>query len=124
KFTAAESMHFARESHTATLLPDGSVLITGGRTDPWYDAPPLAELYDPSAGTFSPINMKAGRSSHQATLLKDGRVLITGGQFTGPYSVYSGRVHASAEFYNPAVLIPAPSLLSISGDGRGQGAIQ
>jgi hypothetical protein len=124
KFSTTDSMHFAREWHTATLLPDGLVLITGGRTDPWYDAPPLAELYDPSAGTFSPINMKAGRSSHQATLLKDGRVLITGGQFTGPYSVYSGRVHASAEFYNPAVLIPAPSLLSLSGDGPGQGAIQ
>jgi hypothetical protein len=124
KFTAAESMHFARESHTATLLPDGSVLITGGRTDPWYDAPPLAELYDPSAGTFSPINMKAGRFSHQATLLKDGRVLITGGLFTGPYSVYSGRVHASAELFTPAVLVPAPALLSLSGDGRGQGAIQ
>jgi hypothetical protein len=124
KFTATESMHFTREEHTATLLPDGSVLITGGRTDNWFDAPPFAELYDPSAGVFSPITMKAGRSSHQATLLKDGRVLITGGQFTGPYSVTSAWVHASAEFYNPAVLIPAPSLLSLSGDGRGQGAIQ
>jgi uncharacterized protein (TIGR03437 family) len=31
---------------------------------------------------------------------------------------------ASAELYTPPVLVPAPSLLSLSGDGKGQGAIQ
>jgi len=124
KFSTTDSMHFAREEHTATLLPDGSVLITGGRTDSFYTAPLLAELYDPPTGIFlAPIVMNASRSSHQATLLNDGRVLITGGLFTGPYSAYTPLIHASAELFTPAVLVPAPALLSLSGDGQGQGAI-
>jgi uncharacterized protein (TIGR03437 family) len=32
-------------------------------------------------------------------------------------------VLSSAEIYHPGVLVPAPVLLSLSGDGRGQGAI-
>lgn len=124
-FASTGSMRTARESHSATLLPDGTVLITGGRLDNWYDAAPLAELYDPRTDVFvTAAAMNGGRSSHQATLLNDGRVLITGGLFTGPYSVYEGRIHSSAEIYNPAILTPAPALLSLSGDGQGQGAIQ
>jgi uncharacterized protein (TIGR03437 family) len=36
----------------------------------------------------------------------------------------AGNANASAELYNPPSLVPAPVLLSLSGDGRGQGAIQ
>jgi hypothetical protein len=125
RFSLTASMYIGRYNHTSTLLPDGTVLITGGITDSWYTAPPLAEPYDPSTGTFlAPIVMKASRSSHQATLLNDGRVLITGGLFTGPYSIYTPMIHSSAELFTPAVLVPAPALLSLSGDGQGQGAIQ
>ena len=47
------SMTIARAGHTATLLPNGKVLIAGGATDGFQ---PLtsAELYDLSTGTFSP----------------------------------------------------------------------
>ena len=66
--------------------------------------------------------MQSGRFSHRATLLADGRVLITGGSFSNGYS--SGTYPlASAEICTPAVLVPAPMLFSLSGDGRGQGAI-
>lgn len=51
---------------------------------------------------------------------RTGRVLITGG-LSGSFP---SQVLASAELYNPPVLVPAPVLLSLSGDGKGQGAIQ
>ncbi len=120
-FTATGNMTEDRVGHTATLLPDGSALITGGGSLPTSQS---AEIYDPSTGTFSSLgNMTARRTSHTATLLKDGRVLIVGGYRLGSGPA-TGASLASAELYTPTVLAPAPMLLSISGDGRGQGAIQ
>src|ERR1051326_3806788 len=49
RFIPTGSMATPRSGHTATLLPNGKVLITSG-TD---DRPASAELYDPSPGTFS-----------------------------------------------------------------------
>ena len=96
----------------ATLLPDGTVLITGGLT-PDHKEQVAAELYIPASGTFSPaFNMIRGHIGHTSTLLSDGTVLIAGSSVGG-----------SAELYHPPVLIPAPLLFSLSGDGRGQGAI-
>jgi hypothetical protein len=118
--------------HTATLLSDGSVLLAGGD---WGEvAPPIlfsagAEIYDPAKGTFgSTGGMHANRWGHTATLLNDGRVLIAGGySFLGSVAPdgYQGRTEtlSSAELYTPAVLAGPPVLLSLSGDGKGQGAI-
>ena len=61
--------------------------------------------------------MTTGRHSHTATLLPDGMVLVAGG-----YSAWPGAT-STAEIYRPGVLIPAPALFSVSGDGQGQGAI-
>lgn len=122
-FTPTGDMALPRFLHASTLLPDETVLITGGRVDNFFGTTPVAELYNPAMGAFfTPGNMKSGRWNHQATLLNDGRVLITGGSFSNAYP--KEQLLSSAEIYTPAVLIPGPVLLSLSGDGQGQGAIQ
>ena len=124
-FTRTGDMTTARDIHTATLLPDGRVLITGSRDYSDGHSNPSAELYDPSTGAFTNIgNMTARRGYHAATLLKDGRVLITGGLNVNEREGQPPTNLSSAEVYTPSVLVPAPVLLSLSGDGRGQGAIQ
>jgi hypothetical protein len=77
----------ARSQHTATLLPDGRVLVVGGS---WWDGVAFvtratAELWDPATGRFSPAGtLSQGRYDHTATLLPDGRVLVVGGSVGDP----------------------------------------
>jgi len=71
-FSVTGSMVEVRDSHTATLLPNGMVLVAGGDS--------TAELFDPATGSFSPTGaMEVERSGHSATLLKNGAVLVAGG---------------------------------------------
>jgi Galactose oxidase, central domain len=103
RFNAVGAMITPRFFHTATLLPDGRVLITGG--DSSYGGRGLAteksaELYNPSTGTFTATaSMTTPRDGHTATLLPDGKVLIAGG---GPRIDGSGYSLASAELYDAA----------------------
>jgi hypothetical protein len=121
-FSATGSLVTGREQHTATLLPDGTVLFLGGHWDL-----PNGEIYNPATGTFWYFgDMITGRETFAATLLSDGRVLITGGDTYDPF-LAPGADHpitSKAELYTPRVLVPPPALLSLSGDGKGQGAIQ
>jgi hypothetical protein len=72
-----------RSGHTATLLGDGNVLITGGGNDP--SNLNSAELYRLSDGQCVPLKpMRTARERHSATMLADGRVLITGGTIVQP----------------------------------------
>src|SRR5437870_789392 len=69
------SMAHARWFHTATLLRNGKVLVTGGDTDCCFTALASAELYDPATGTWSTTgSMAIPRSYHSATRLLNGEV--------------------------------------------------
>src|SRR5437762_5898777 len=69
-----------RAGHSATLLPDGTVLIVGG-VGIGGQTLFAAERFDPGASTFTPlaIDASASRARQTATVLTDGRVLIVGG---------------------------------------------
>jgi len=91
----ATPMLTPRSGHTATLLPDGKVLIAGGmrRNQDFYKS---AELYDPATGKFQPTGgMSLGRVGHFAILLRSGKVLVGGGWIGGSPT-------DSAELYDPA----------------------
>jgi len=67
----------ARSNHTATLLPDGRVLVAGGHGG---DRLASAELYDPATGTWTATgDLTEPYLGHTATLLSDGTVLVAGG---------------------------------------------
>jgi len=72
------SMLAARSGHTASLLPDGRVLLAGGSNS---GGPVSAlEIFDPSSDSFSGAGVLGSPvSQHAAATLADGRVLIAGG---------------------------------------------
>jgi N-acetylneuraminic acid mutarotase len=95
-FSNTGSLADARTSHTATLLQDGKVLVTGGATV-FPNQLSSAELYDPATSTWTATGSLAhARQGHTATLLPDGRVLVAGG-----YNSANAEL-ASAEVYDPA----------------------
>jgi hypothetical protein len=95
KFRPTGPMHHARLSHTATLLPDGRVLVAGGRGS---EVNASAEIYDPKTGAFrETASMTTARYKHTAGLLPDGRVLLAGGSDERDWH---GRL-SSAEIYDP-----------------------
>jgi hypothetical protein len=102
-FTATETTAF---TGTATLLPDGTVLVTGYFFHTPTGGFPNAALYDPATGAFSTTgDMATPRSGHTATLLPDGTVLVSGG---GPGAGISSL--ASAEIYHPAAVQGTPTV--------------
>ena len=133
-FAATQSMSTPRDLNSATLLPDGTVLEAGGvqfGCTPYGCIPPTlasAEIYDPATrGFLTTGSLASARHAHTATLLNNGQVLITGGTaFVASGSASRGTPvngMSSAELYTPAVLVPAPALFTLSGDGKGQGTI-
>src|SRR5207253_2443209 len=84
-----------RVDHTATLLPNGKVLVAGGFND-GSGALASAELYDPATGRWARTgSLNFARYHHTATLLPNGQVLVAGGDG-------SDGILSSVELYNPA----------------------
>jgi hypothetical protein len=92
-WSATGSMTTARALATATLLPNGTVLVAGGYCFTQLGSMislASAEIYDPVAGTWKPAaNMLSDRYGHSANLLPDGTVLVAGDG-------------SGAEIYDPA----------------------
>lgn len=99
-WTPTGAMTVARQSATATRLPDGRVLIVGGQRvgsvdvgDVYFET---AELFDPAANKFTKLaaKMATKRSQHAAVAIAGGKVLVVGGT--------SGVMSAStAELFDP-----------------------
>jgi galactose oxidase len=105
-------MHFRRRQHNATILPNGTVLATGGTQGPNFnDVDPgaavhTAELWDPVGGTWTVMAEEAVDRCYHATavLLPDGRVLSAGGGEYAPEINVANPAkdtHADAQLFSP-----------------------
>jgi hypothetical protein len=105
KLEPGPNMAVARRQLNATILPDGTVLVTGGSSGAGFNneasAVLSAELWNPNTNTFRTLaSMKVPRVYHSiAVLLQDGRVLAMGGGQGG-----GGIDRRDAEYFNPPYL--------------------
>lgn len=134
----------SRSLHTATLLNDGRILVTGGDAGvPDYDTlvPAVgtqsqvlgtAEIFDPSTRTWAAVSSLSPRLGHTATLLDDGRVLVAGGTSSptgvmASVEIYDPTTRAwtsampmgSARAFHTATLLTDGRVLVIGGDANG-----
>jgi galactose oxidase-like protein/Big-like domain-containing protein len=109
------TMANARRQANGTLLPDGTVFVTGGSSGAAFDDQTLpvfpTELWNPATGTWSTMaSLTTYRGYHSvALLLPDGRVLSAGGQCS-----VTGCNPYSAEIFSPPYLFkgPRPTIVS------------
>jgi large repetitive protein len=128
-WTQTGSMQGAREQHSATLLPDGEVLVAGGLNQGGFCCSPFeyssAELYDPATGTWAPTaSMAAKHAGQTATLLPGGWVLVAGGGTSvaeiyepGPAIWVSPGAMSTARTHQTATLLPNGRVLVAGGAG-------
>jgi hypothetical protein len=83
----------ARHDHTATLLPNGKVLIAGGSNNNIYL--PAAEVYDPATNAWASAGFMSSARDVPTAILISGKVLVAGG-FTA-----NGTLLSSTDLYDP-----------------------
>ena len=116
---ATSAMHFRRRQHNATILADGTVLVTGGTQGPGFnDVDPgdpihAAELWDPATGNWTVLAEEAVDRCYHATavLLPDGRVFSAGGGEYAPQNNVANPpkdTHSDAQFFSPPYLFRGP----------------
>src|SRR5438105_6648103 len=92
-WTPTGSLATARYDHTATLLPNGKVLVAGGG-DSFGQEFASAELYDPATGLWTATgSMSTARVNYTATLLPNGKVLVAGGSGNGGLHLGDAELH-------------------------------
>jgi N-acetylneuraminic acid mutarotase len=132
-WTPLGEMSVSRDSHTATLLLNGKVLVAGGKNSV---AIKTASLYDPIANTWNDTGeMASARYAHTATILQNGRVLVVGGKddagFLTKTELYDPIVNAwtpgealgIARSDHTATLLPNGKVLVIGGQNTASGAL-
>jgi hypothetical protein len=117
-WASAGAMSSGRRTHSATLLPNGRVLVAGGTNGPTVFS--SAEFFNPETVSWATTgSMATARFLHSGTVLPDGKVLVAGGQ-----NSVSGQ--SSAELFSPTYAIvfsivpasgPDSSVVTISGSG-------
>jgi N-acetylneuraminic acid mutarotase len=105
-------LNIPRADHTATLLPDGKVLVLGGEGHSGYLG--SSELYDPNTGKWNfTSNLSSPRNAYTATLLADGKVLIVGGYYSHPLG--SAELGSNFAAVPPPIVRPVISMASVAG---------
>lgn len=117
------SMAYGRAEHTATLLANGLVLVTGGTR---LNAP--SELYDPNTGVWSDTGKLSTRQAgHTSILMSDGKVLLAGGsQSMVPSELYDPETGvwgatgalSNSRYYLAAVRLANGKALVVGGTGH------
>ncbi len=134
-WTNTGAMNYPRYGHTATLLPNGKVLVSGGLgkvgTNVNFATTDITELYDPATGLWTTSGtLNKGRYNHTATLLQDGKVLVAGGSITNAtlvtqtaelYDYTTGLWNTTGSLplplgYHTATLLPNGHVLVAGGD--------
>ena len=99
------SMSQPRCLHSATLLPDGKVLVSGGVNSIYDFSRPTvtgAEIYDPGNGTWTATgSLNVSRADAATSLLQNGKVLTAGG-YNNTGNNNPNAYLTSAEIYDPS----------------------
>ena len=112
---SASPMKQARAYQSATLLPEGNVLVIGGLDEvevyPFGQPSAIStEIYDPATNSWTALaSMPVSRGEETVTLLPEGDVLVVGGEKAGT---------SSSEVYDPSTNTWAFTAPVMTADGH------